>query len=243
MLGPVGSLLTDAMFPPAATATNTQQPTPPRKLKKKNIARGRNFDIPPSGEARFVDNEPARAHVASDAIGTQSFSLTGRTISRWHIDGGRSVADTLRLIRRDFPGLTAGQANKLYVGAQTELAVRPDAVPDGAAAQYVVRKLHLLEAHRINKGDDVLVAVIHSQKRSHCQNELCCPADPNPAGDAAQGQCAVHRADFGNAGPNSPPLYPAADATVIGVTATDAEDRLKPQANRGPQVFSGCARG
>jgi hypothetical protein len=35
----------------------------------------------------------------------------------------------------------------------------------------------------------------------------------------------------------------AADATVIGVTATDAEDRLKPQANRGPQVFSGCARG
>jgi hypothetical protein len=51
----------------------------------------------------------------------------------------------------------------------------------------VVRKLHLLEAHRINKGDDVLVAVIHSQKRPHCQNE--------------------------------------------------------PQANRGPQVFSGCARG
>jgi len=35
---------------------------------------------------------------------------------------------------------------------------------------------------------------------------------------------------------NSPPLYPAADAAVIGVTATEAEDRLMPQANRGPQV-------
>ena len=43
-------------------------------------------------------------------------------------------------------------------------------------------------------------------------------------------------AAVGNAGPNSPPLYPAADSAVIGVTATDAEDRLMPQANRGPQV-------
>jgi subtilisin family serine protease len=43
-------------------------------------------------------------------------------------------------------------------------------------------------------------------------------------------------AAVGNAGPNSPPLYPAADSHVIGVTATDANDRLMPQANRGPQV-------
>lgn len=43
-------------------------------------------------------------------------------------------------------------------------------------------------------------------------------------------------AAVGNAGPRSPPLYPAADSHVIGVTATDADDRLLPQANRGPQV-------
>ena len=43
-------------------------------------------------------------------------------------------------------------------------------------------------------------------------------------------------AAVGNAGPNSPPLYPAADAAVIVVTATDAEDRVMLQANRGPQV-------
>src|SRR5262245_1953762 len=178
MLGPVGWLLADAMFPPAVTATSTGQPTPPRKPKKNNVARGRNFDIPPSGETRFVDNELLLEFSSSAASGirdalartlqltqleTQSFSLTGRTISRWRIDGGRSVADTLRLIRRDFPGVTAGQANKLYVGTQTEPAVKPDAVPDGAAAQYVVRKLHLLEAHRINKGDDIPVAVIDSK--------------------------------------------------------------------------------
>jgi subtilisin family serine protease len=43
-------------------------------------------------------------------------------------------------------------------------------------------------------------------------------------------------AAVGNAGPRSPPLYPAADADVIGVTATDADDKLLAQANRGPQV-------
>jgi subtilisin family serine protease len=43
-------------------------------------------------------------------------------------------------------------------------------------------------------------------------------------------------AAVGNAGPNSPPLYPAAYPEVIGVTATDAGDKLLPQANRGRQV-------
>ena len=40
----------------------------------------------------------------------------------------------------------------------------------------------------------------------------------------------------GNAGPNSPPLYPAADATVIAVTATDINDSLFSGANRGGHV-------
>jgi len=40
----------------------------------------------------------------------------------------------------------------------------------------------------------------------------------------------------GNAGPKSPPLYPAADAGVIAVTATDADDKLFAMANRGSYV-------
>jgi subtilisin family serine protease len=40
----------------------------------------------------------------------------------------------------------------------------------------------------------------------------------------------------GNAGPKSPPLYPAADPNVIAVTATDADDKLLPQANRGRYI-------
>jgi subtilisin family serine protease len=40
----------------------------------------------------------------------------------------------------------------------------------------------------------------------------------------------------GNAGPKSPPLYPAADPNVIAVTATDQNDQLFAQAVQGPHV-------
>jgi len=40
----------------------------------------------------------------------------------------------------------------------------------------------------------------------------------------------------GNAGPKSPPLYPAANTNVIAVSATDAKDRLFAASNRGGYV-------
>ncbi len=40
----------------------------------------------------------------------------------------------------------------------------------------------------------------------------------------------------GNAGPNSPPLFPGADPSVIAVTATDSRDALFPGANRGNYI-------
>jgi len=43
-------------------------------------------------------------------------------------------------------------------------------------------------------------------------------------------------AAVGNQGPKSPPLYPAADPHVIGVTATDESDKLYKGANVGAQV-------
>jgi filamentous hemagglutinin family protein len=40
----------------------------------------------------------------------------------------------------------------------------------------------------------------------------------------------------GNAGPNSPPLFPGANPLVIAVTATDVEDKLFSSANRGKYI-------
>ena len=40
----------------------------------------------------------------------------------------------------------------------------------------------------------------------------------------------------GNAGPKSPPLYPAADPNVIAVSATDARDNLFERSNRGNHI-------
>ena len=40
----------------------------------------------------------------------------------------------------------------------------------------------------------------------------------------------------GNAGPKSPPLFPAADPNVIAVTATDVDDKLYQSANRGKHI-------
>jgi subtilisin family serine protease len=64
------------------------------------------------------------------------------------------------------------------------------------------------------------------------------PADPEMrimfAALRAKGTVLIAAA--GNAGPNSRPLYPAADPEVIAVTATDIDDGLFPQANRGTHI-------
>jgi subtilisin family serine protease len=64
------------------------------------------------------------------------------------------------------------------------------------------------------------------------------PNDPEIARAlaAARQKGVVLVAAAGNAGPKSPPLYPAADPSVIAVTATDAEDHLFAVANRGRHI-------
>ncbi|MGN6460060.1 MAG: S8 family serine peptidase [Pseudolabrys sp.] len=64
------------------------------------------------------------------------------------------------------------------------------------------------------------------------------PADPLLAEMLTRANAAgmVLVAAVGNAGPRSPPLYPAAYREVIGVTAVDADDKLFARANRGSQV-------
>ncbi len=64
------------------------------------------------------------------------------------------------------------------------------------------------------------------------------PYDPDIARGvaAAKQKGVVLVAAAGNAGPKSPPLYPAADTNVIAVTAIDADNRLLSAANRGKYI-------
>jgi subtilisin family serine protease len=64
------------------------------------------------------------------------------------------------------------------------------------------------------------------------------PRDPELAVvlAAATKKGIVFVAAAGNAGAKSPPLYPAADPNVIAVTATDADDKLFVQSNRGNYI-------
>ncbi|HEX5211002.1 MAG TPA: S8 family serine peptidase [Pseudolabrys sp.] len=323
-LGPLGWVLGPQLFPdPVLTALPPNSPNqpPPRQ------ARGRHIDIPPRGLTAFVPNEilwevdsGAPAQYAADVarrlgltlLETQSFSLTGRTLQRWRIDANSSVRGTLgRLL--PFTRITA-QPNFVFRFGQAQPPAQTE-----AGAQYVVPKLHLMEAHKITSGDDVLVAVIDSKidashpdlagvivdqydalggdtaahmhgtgmagaiaahtkllgvapkvkllavhafsgdkdgaqgttfsilkgldwaasKQARIVNmSFAGPPDPmltEMLGKAhARGMVLI--AAVGNAGPRAPPMYPAADRVVIGVTATDADDKLLPQANRGPQV-------
>ncbi|RAI33100.1 hypothetical protein CH338_23100 [Rhodoplanes elegans] len=54
--------------------------------------------------------------------------------------------------------------------------------------------------------------------------------------EAASKKGIVLIAAAGNAGPKSPPLYPAADPNVIAVSATDNDDKPFIQANRGKHI-------
>jgi subtilisin family serine protease len=64
------------------------------------------------------------------------------------------------------------------------------------------------------------------------------PSDPaiGRSLQAAYDKGIVLVAAAGNAGAKSPPLYPAADPNVIAVSATDADDKLLEQSNRGRHI-------
>jgi subtilisin family serine protease len=64
------------------------------------------------------------------------------------------------------------------------------------------------------------------------------PSDPGLARHlaAAKAQGAVLIAASGNFGPKSPPQFPASDANVIAVSATDADDHLFRASNIGPHI-------
>jgi subtilisin family serine protease len=339
-LGPLGWVIADQLAPPGrdgGVGNPGGQQNPQRGPRgPRNNPPARNINIPPPGAPFVVDEvlmefAPGTSAQAITNIGnqlqitpleTQTFSTTGRVLQRWRIIGNSTVPATLTRMRgAGFRPISAGQANFIYTGAQTQPApATQDNEPSPNPEQYVVPKLHLLEAHRITNGDNVIVAVVDSKidinhpdlagvfagEYDALENPS---APPHAHGTGMAGAIAAHAkllgvapkvkllavrafagekesaqgttfnilkgvewavgkgariinmsfagppdpmlrnllanahlhgvvliAAVGNGGAKSPPLYPAADPDVIGVTATDADDKLLKVANRGPQV-------
>lgn len=285
----------------------------------------RGFDVPPFG-APFVPNEvildipssvpegtldQIAARHTMTRIETTSFRLTGRTLHRWRITGGTAVPDMIRNL--------VGERQVGGAGANFIYGLAEEATVAANGDQYAPQKLNLAEAHRLAKGNRILVAVIDSEvdathpdlvgavaanfdasddgEKPHSHGtgmagaiaarrlmlgtaprvglltvrafstkansvegttfnilkgldwaaaqgarvvnmSFAGPADPRlrDALAKAKQRGMVLIAAAGNAGPNSPPLFPAADPNVIAVTATDVDDALFTGANRGKHI-------
>src|SRR5262249_14938138 len=88
-------------------------------------------------------------------IESETFQLTNSTLYRWRIPDRRSVAAVVRALEGDRL-VASAQPNYLFTLQQSE------AKAEGDPAQYELAKLHLPEAHRLAKGDNIVVAVIDS---------------------------------------------------------------------------------
>jgi subtilisin family serine protease len=278
-------------------------------------------------------------------VSTLSVDLLGTTLHRWRVTGGRSVSSIINALAGEGV-LRSIQPNNLYLAGQAtsqaqsgavqpppspaeaqielgkkavEISIPQSTAPESEEPQYALAKLRLPAAHRLVRGENILVAVIDSgiddthpdlaniiagrfdavggedEPHSHgtavagaivangklvgaapaarllairafepvdkgavgttfnivrgldwaanqgariVNMSFAGPADPllERAFVALSRRGMVLVAAAGNGGPKSPAQYPAADPNVIAVTATDADDRLFPAANRGKYV-------
>jgi hypothetical protein len=159
------------------------------------------FDIP-SGVSEQVLDDIAARH-AMTRLETTTLRLTGRTLHRWRIDGGTSVAEMIQNVCTDPSDrpVARAQANFVYAFAQDQ----QEAVN---SLQYVPEKLKLLDAHRLARGNKVLVAIIDSEvDASHpdlagaITASFGAAADerPHSHGTGMAGAIAAHRTMLGTA--------------------------------------------
>jgi len=191
----------------AVPAAFAQTAAPPAPLRA-------GFNLPAAGETRFVPNEvmldipPNVTNDSLDAIAarhrmtrleTQSFRLTGRTLHRWRLDGGGTVAAMIRGVSGE-PQVAGAQPNYLYDLQQSEL-------PPANRDQYAPGKLDLADAHRVATGSRILVALIDSGvDASHPDlagaivesfDALADDQTPHPHGTGMAGAIAAHRSLLG----------------------------------------------
>ncbi len=160
----------------------------------------------------LVDGGVDRRHAALRRAAGASFGCGGRAVPSEH---GTAVASLLVGRDRGFAG-AAAQAELFAADVYCDQ-------PDGGSAEEVVRALAWLARER--------VAVVNVSLVGPANRLL----EQGVAALLKRGHLLV--AAVGNDGPAAPPLYPAAYAGVVGVTAVGAARRVLPEAAQGPQVM------
>ena len=169
--------------------------------------------MPPDGETRFSSDEvmfqfasAATEQQIADIsqrfgltlLTQQSIGMLGRTIYTFRITNGRSVREVIGLV--EAAGLNVRVQPVYDYGLNQDQ--KPANADPGDPAQYILRKLHLAEAHRVSKGDNVVIAVINSEIDPN-QPDLagriidrfdagCGASAPDPHGTGMAGAIASH---------------------------------------------------
>jgi len=132
--------------------------------------------VPPRNERRYVPDEVITEFSSTSTpqsieqlarrynltrLDSQSFPLIGTTIYRWHINGRRSVPDTIGAIE-DQRVVSRAQPNYLFT-LQADPATASTKIRGGDSAQYALGKLQIERAHQVATGKDIPIAVIDSE--------------------------------------------------------------------------------
>ncbi len=131
--------------------------------------------VPPQGEQRFVPNEIVLGFSSSATpqeideiaqrygvtrLGSQSFPLIDLTLYRWQIASGSTVANTIGTIENE---RLVASAQPNYLFTLQEDATKISSNTGGDAAQYVLGKLQIEQAHQVATGKNIAIAVIDSE--------------------------------------------------------------------------------
>jgi filamentous hemagglutinin family protein len=138
-----------------------------------DVGAGRYFYLPPPEETRLVQDEvviqlpcntpeqtlnDAMARLQLSVLSSQCLTSINTAIHRLHIDGGQSIANTIRALAGNRI-IVAGQANYTYTLGQDLAGDRMQ----GDAGQYVLQKLKMGDILRRVRATNIPVAVIDSE--------------------------------------------------------------------------------
>ncbi|MEI7806436.1 MAG: S8 family serine peptidase [Hyphomicrobiales bacterium] len=188
--GPRGPYYSGAVIPGVLMGFPNRAPPPGRFIDDGSVndnypgqrpqqqgpsARRGGSGVPPANERRMLPDEvvvqvpntltPQRLTALEQRynltrLEQQSIQLSNSTMIRWRIPDRRSVSAVIRALEADTSGAIAfAQPNYLFALQQQ---AEPAKATEGNVVQYALAKMRLALAHKVTRGDNILIAVIDS---------------------------------------------------------------------------------